>query len=314
MRTPLLYPQSFKGVIFDWDGVIAETRLNFQPIRDRFFGGARVPLLESAHKLPKAERDALMAAICEEELRGAAASTPVDGARELIALLDKRHVPWCVMSRNCRESIDLAARTIGFPLPAHTFGREAVHVKPDPRAFDDAAAVIGANVRDCLVIGDFLYELIGARRAGARCVLVNRTDTECESYADAAFATMRDLLTAFEQDRPFVPWEYHAAGWYGLQSLEAMHSRTLLFDAELCAASLVRLDELASRGLGALHTPQGREVTSRELAKTPALAPGWLKRPLCEALASLLGARYPLLTIAEGADGEALSAFGAAHD
>ena len=55
-------------------------------------------------------------------------------------------------------------------------------------------------------------------------------------------------------------------------------------------------------------------MTSRELAKTPALAPGWLKRPLCEALASLLGARYPLLTIAEGADGEALSAFGAAHD
>ena len=83
MRTPLLYPQSFKGVIFDWDGVIAETRLNFQPIRDRFFGGARVPLLESARKLPEAERDVLMAAICEEELRGAAASTPVDGAREL---------------------------------------------------------------------------------------------------------------------------------------------------------------------------------------------------------------------------------------
>ena len=66
MRTPLLYPQNFKGVIFDWDGVIAETRLNFQPIRDRFFGGVRVPLLESARKLPKAERDALMAAICEE--------------------------------------------------------------------------------------------------------------------------------------------------------------------------------------------------------------------------------------------------------
>ena len=307
MRLPLLYPAQFAGVIFDWDGVIAETKLNFQPIRDQFFGGRRVPLLESARTLPDAQRDAVMAAICAEEMRGAAASTPVPGARELVELLNTRGVPWCVMSRNCRESIDLAARAIGFPLPVATFGREAVHVKPDPRAIDDAAGSLGASARDCLVIGDFLYELIGARRAGARCVLVNRVDAECESYADAAFATMRDLYESFAANEPIVPWEYHAAGWFGLQSLEAMYRRTIFFDTELNAVSLSRVEVLASRGLGTLCTAGEREVTARELAQTPALAPLWLKRPLCEALSALLAPRYPLLTIKNGTDGEPLS-------
>ncbi|MBP5212814.1 MAG: HAD family phosphatase, partial [Pyramidobacter sp.] len=274
MRTPLLYPGNFKGVVFDWDGVIAETKLNFQPIRDRFFGGQRVPLLESARTLPPSECDAVMKAIAAEERRGAAASTPVPGALELIRLLNERRVPWCVMSRNCRESIDLAARTIGFPLPLLTFGREAVHVKPDPRAFEDAASGLGVNVRDCLVIGDFLYELIGARRAGARCVLVNRADAECESYADATFATMRDLFAAFAANRPFVPWEYHdAAARFGTEGLEAMYNRTAFFDSELNAVSLARLENLASLGLGMLRAARGREVTARELAATPALAP-----------------------------------------
>ena len=146
-----------------------------------------------------------------------------------------------------------------------------------------------------------------ARRAGARCVLVNRADTECESYADAAFATMRDLYESFAANEPIVPWEYHAAGWFGLQSLEAMYRRTIFFDTELNAVSLARVEELASRGLGTLCTAGEREVTARELAQTPALAPFWLKRPLCEALSALLAPRYPLLTIKNSTDGEPLS-------
>lgn len=304
MNGALLYPHQFKGVIFDWDGVIAETRLDFSDIRRRFFGGKRAPLLEGAKTLSEEEAAALMKAIRDEEMRGAAMSTPVEGAFALIAFLDGRHVPWCVMSRNCRESIDVAAASVGFKLPPLVWGREARHVKPDRRAFDDAAAAMGVDVRSCLVIGDFLYELIGARRAGARCVLVNRADEECASYADARFARLVDFSAAFAADEPFVPWEYRAAVEKdGRETLEAMHRATALCDGALDARSLIQLEALASRGLGRVCVPEGREVSASEVARSPGLSPRWLKTPLSEALKSLFGERYPLLRVEIGSDG-----------
>ena len=141
-------------------------------------------------------------------------------------------------------------------------------------------------------------------------MLVNRADAECESYADAAFTTMRDLHAAFAANEPFVPWEYHATvRARGRQALLTMHGRTLAFDGELNAASLSRLEELASLGLGAIAVPLGREVTASELLATPALSHVWLKRPLAEALATLLSPRYPLLKIETGSHGEPMAAF-----
>lgn len=309
MRAPLLYPADWKGVIFDWDGVLARTRLDFSAVRARFFGGRRVPLLEGARDLPETERAALMDAIRTEEMRGAAAATPVPGAAELIDLLNARGVPWCVMSRNCRESIDLAARTVGFSLPPVVYSRDAVHVKPDPRALYDAAAALGVNTRDCLVVGDFIFELIGARRAGARCVLVNSGDAEHALYADGHFAAMSDFVAAFAAGEPLVPWEYHAAAAaHGVEALCAMHERTVLFDAALDAVSAYALERMAAQGLGTICVPPERAVTLAELTATPGLSPLWLEHPLVEALTALLGARYPLLRIAPGEDGESYTA------
>ena len=105
----------------------------------------------------------LMNAIRDEEMRGAARSAAVAGAFDFISLLDGRRIPWCVLSRNCRESIERAAQSIGFTLPPQTFGREARYVKPDPRALTDAAQSIGVPA-----------SLRTARRAARRDALRSR--------------------------------------------------------------------------------------------------------------------------------------------
>lgn len=303
----LIYPRSFAGVIFDWDGVIARSRLDFGAIRAKFFGGARVPLLEGARRLPPDAAAEVMEAIRAEEMRGAAAAEPVEGARELIGLLEARGVPWCVMSRNCRESIDAAASVIGFKLPALVWSREARHVKPDARAFEDAASAMGVAARSCLAIGDFLYEMIGARRAGARCVLVNSADAECESYADACFARLEDFARSFAADEPIVPWEYHAAlKERGLGALEAMSRATALLDRALDARTFARLETLARAGLGRVRVPEGRELSAAELAAVPGLSPRLLKESVALALEATLGARYPLLRVETGGEGTPL--------
>ena len=44
---PFWHPAAAKGFILDWDGVLADTKMNFQKIRDKYFNGRFVPLLES---------------------------------------------------------------------------------------------------------------------------------------------------------------------------------------------------------------------------------------------------------------------------
>ncbi|HCD71703.1 MAG TPA: HAD family hydrolase, partial [Thermovirga lienii] len=53
---PFWHPAQAGGFILDWDGVLANTKLNFQRIRDKYFNGRLVPLLESGRLLEEKKR------------------------------------------------------------------------------------------------------------------------------------------------------------------------------------------------------------------------------------------------------------------
>lgn len=305
--SPYIYFNEIHGVIFDWDGVIAETQLDFSAIRQRFFGGRRAPLLEEAAKMPPAMRDELMKAIEDEEMRGAEISVEIEGARCLTEYLNERGIPWCILSRNCRASIDRAADVIGFQLPKHTFSRESQHVKPDPRAMTDAAAALGADPRKCLVIGDFLYELLGARRAGMRAVLVQR-DGEWRSLADAFYPKMTDFADDFIRNGHFVPWEYHSVFQArGADWLERCRRATVHADVPLNAKNWQKLLQFAALGTGTLSVDEKRAVTAEELLACGAFRPRHLEMPMTEVLEECLSPLYPLLRVTAGTEGASLS-------
>lgn len=56
---PFWHPADSEGFILDWDGVLAETRLNFAPLRARYFDGKFVPLFEALETLPPSIADRL---------------------------------------------------------------------------------------------------------------------------------------------------------------------------------------------------------------------------------------------------------------
>ena len=43
---PFWHPSRVRALLLDWDGVLAETHLDFSPLRQRFYGGRRAMLLE----------------------------------------------------------------------------------------------------------------------------------------------------------------------------------------------------------------------------------------------------------------------------
>jgi HAD superfamily hydrolase (TIGR01549 family) len=221
---PVRHPAQAKAFILDWDGVLADTRLDFRFVRQKYFGSKAasppekgvpflipVPLLEAASTLPESLREEIMAEICRIEIEGAERAAAVDGAKDLIAWLagseavagkTRNSRPWAVVSRNCRDSITLAAKRCGIALPSVLLSREDPYVKPDPRALILAAERLGVNLSDCVMVGDFVYDLQAARSAAIPSVLVGSKGAEWECLADFAYATVKDFVEALETFDP----------------------------------------------------------------------------------------------------------------
>ena len=91
--SPFWHPVLAQGFILDWDGVIADTDLDFSGIRNKYFGGKRVPLIEAGKWLSEARQVELWQDICVLEMEGAENAVPVNGAFELIEWFGKTLYP-----------------------------------------------------------------------------------------------------------------------------------------------------------------------------------------------------------------------------
>lgn len=307
--SPMWNPLDSKGFIFDWDGVLADTRLDFYPIREKYFGGRDVAILEEMAHMNEGERESLAEDIRRLEIDGASCATAVPGGKELVSLLDEKNIPWSVVSRNCPESIDLAAKTIDFELPINTFHRESGHVKPSPEALWMASDSMGVPYRSCTVIGDFVYDLLGARRAGMRALLVERGPEKWSHWADGHFFKLTDLLASLREGCGLVPWEYHGlVEKRGVDWLLSAWKVSVAIPSNLSKEDLDLTFTLASLGVGTFISSLEKEPPAlwREL---PWLSEIYLDRPQCSMVKGLLTDRFKMARVLAQGEGVPLSSF-----
>jgi HAD superfamily hydrolase (TIGR01509 family) len=100
--------------------------------------------------------------------RQIASVRPLPGARELLETLDEHGVPWAIATsgpaRYARPNLELLGLGDEVPLVTRDLVRYA---KPDPDLFLAGARLLGVDVRDTVVVGDSVWDLLAARRARA---------------------------------------------------------------------------------------------------------------------------------------------------
>ncbi len=300
---PFWHPARQDAFILDWDGVLAETKLDFSHIFAQYFGGKRVMLLETLPSLEPSRRREVEEELIRLEMEGARRAHPVPGAFDFLAFLEERCIPWAVVSRNCEAAVRLAAEATGITLPEHTFTRDQEPVKPDPRALWRAAAALGAAPERCVMVGDFLYDLMGARRGGMRGVLVQRNEPSWFPWADLAFATLKDFVDFLPRNEPVFPREYR----HVVSSLELRrrweYSFVLPENAEDPGALAFGA---AQWGCGALGVPPEEHLSPSQWMIWHGLEASFLGKSLEESLKHALGSRFPLLALREPAQEDVL--------
>ncbi len=300
IEAPFWHPAGASAFLLDWDGVLAETSLDFGPIRDRYFGGRRIPLLEAAETLPEAERRAFYRDVEALELEGARRASLIPGADELLRWLCEGEIPWAVVSRNFSGAVEEAASRVGIALPQVTLTRDQGPVKPDPKALWEAAKKLGADPSDCVFVGDFLYDLIGARRAGMRAVLVQRVEPSWLDWVDVAYPALTDLVDSLLEPEPLVPWEYRdLVNERGRRWLERAWPLSIALAASDPSPGQHAL-EVAALGVGRLVVSPEARLSPVQWRAFPFCDRVWMGESLAMTLRHLLNQRYPLVSVVEG--------------
>jgi HAD superfamily hydrolase (TIGR01509 family) len=93
---------------------------------------------------------------------------PLPGARELLAELTERQVAWAIATSGLAVAARPALEMLGLPDDTPLITRDQVrYAKPDPDLFLAAADRIGVDIGTAIVVGDSIWDLLAARRAGA---------------------------------------------------------------------------------------------------------------------------------------------------
>ncbi|MGZ4590684.1 MAG: HAD family hydrolase [Actinomycetes bacterium] len=89
------------------------------------------------------------------------------GARDLLASLDERGIPWAIATSGRAVTARPALALLGLPESTPMITRDQVQrAKPDPDLFLAAADLLDVDVAATMIVGDSTWDMLAARRAG----------------------------------------------------------------------------------------------------------------------------------------------------
>jgi HAD superfamily hydrolase (TIGR01509 family) len=161
-------------------------------------------LRETGGSLSADEIRALNIAHAEAFGRRRATVRPLPGARDLLDTLTTEGVIWAIATSGLALAARPALDLLGLPVDTPLVTRDQVrYAKPDPDLFLAAAARVGADIGTAVVVGDSIWDLLAARRAGALGIGLlsggyGREELE-RAGAYRVYADPADLLTHLDE-------------------------------------------------------------------------------------------------------------------
>lgn len=160
---------AIRGVIFDLDGTLVDSALDFDQMRRMGITGSQ-PILEALAAMPPEEAARCWAILHEHERIGAQCATVFPGVHAFLEALAARGWMRGVVTRNSRATTLALLSRLALALDP-VVCREDAPAKPDPAAIWKICEAWRAEPHQCIMIGDFRFDIEAARRAGAHAVL-----------------------------------------------------------------------------------------------------------------------------------------------
>ena len=185
----------FAAVLFDLDGTLVDTRLDFAALRLELGFPEGIGVLEHLATLEDPEQAAWASTVIDRhEMEGAAAATWIDGAKHVLETLHRKGVPTGILTRNSRAAVARTNAVLGLPVDL-IMTREDCAPKPHPEGLLLIADQLGLRPATTVYVGDFVFDLQAARNAGmASGLLRNGKNRHFRDQADLVLDHLGEVL------------------------------------------------------------------------------------------------------------------------
>jgi len=212
-----------RAVLFDLDGTLVETNIDFALMRTDLIALAR------KHGIPEHEvagldllaivdyttdrladgssaeyvRAEAFRKLEEIELRQIDDAQEVPAAGELVRYLRGAGIGVGIVTRNCRRAVNIVLEKTGI-LPDVLLTRDDVrNAKPHPDHVLEALRILEVEPSEAVMVGDHWMDVRGGKAAGTRTVGLLRPDRPADFFAehqpDLVVRGLAELLARFER-------------------------------------------------------------------------------------------------------------------
>ena len=185
-----------KAVIFDLDGTITKPYFDFDAIREEIglqrHGG---PILEAMERMTPPQRQRAEAILHFHEEKAVTESILNPGAKDTLDALQRRGIRVGILTRNRKCNAVAVAKKHSLYFDA-VVGREDGPVKPDAFGVRYLCGQFAVQPTETMLVGDYLFDLLCAKAAGAIPILIANHDRaeEFAQYAAFTIQTLHELL------------------------------------------------------------------------------------------------------------------------
>ncbi len=192
---------SIKAVIFDLDGTITEPFFDFDAIRKEMGLDENAgPILEAMEKMTPAQRLKAENILNYHEKLAVEQSRLNEGAREALDTLGQAGIKIGVLTRNKRANTLAVAQKHNLNFDS-IFDRDDGPVKPDAFGVLEICRRFGVKPQETLVVGDYLFDILCAKAAGAIAILLTNHPKagEFAKHADFTIEKIDQILQIIKQ-------------------------------------------------------------------------------------------------------------------
>lgn len=154
-----------KAIVFDLDGTLLESNLDFAMLRAVTGCPQGKDILEYVETLSEPDQASANALIKQHEIEDARCASWIKGARGFLNLLMGNKTPVAIVTRNCREAVSIKLENNQVPIQ-RVVTREDGPAKPDPSTLLLLSKEWKLPPSDIVYIGDYLYDVQAAVNAG----------------------------------------------------------------------------------------------------------------------------------------------------
>ena len=194
---------SIRGVIFDLDGTLVDSRLDFDAMRREIGLASGTPVIEGMLALAGNDAARGWEIVERHERIGAATATVIPGVADLLNELHRGDIHIGIVTRNGGSFARETLRRLQLPIEL-VMSRDDAAPKPSPEALLKILEFWRLPAQRSAMVGDFRFDLEAGRAAGMRAVLYSADCTEEEL---AAWRPLADFVVpSFVDCEPLLAW------------------------------------------------------------------------------------------------------------